>query len=229
MANKSPDSLFSPSISESQTLESIDHSPGSKQRSFLQMIYNRVTKKKFLEKQKLKFMKSRGRTKHPSDYEEYELNTQRIDNLEEILRNIREKSVHKIHIKNIKESFQSDPEIMAYADKLKEYQTKFLSHLLKKRKTQESELVDINNSLLKRIMNTKLEKNKSLFCKREDYYRMKLSKSSGFHALLSVQDPKCQITTMDRLNPTSMVGDLLREDSDPQSLHLIFHWETGTE
>mmetsp|Transcript_4038 Transcript_4038/g.3820 ORF Transcript_4038/g.3820 Transcript_4038/m.3820 type:complete len:214 (+) Transcript_4038:65-706(+) len=180
MANKSPDSLFSPSISESQTLESIDHSPGSKQRSFLQMIYNRVTKKKFLEKQKLKFMKSRGRTKHPSDYEEYELNTQRIDNLEEILRNIREKSVHKIHIKNIKESFQSDPEIMAYADKLKEYQTKFLSHLLKKRKTQESELVDINNSLLKRIMNTKLEKNKSLFCKREDYYRMKLSKSVRF-------------------------------------------------
>ncbi|CAI2370990.1 unnamed protein product [Moneuplotes crassus] len=177
---KSPDSLFSPRVVVGDTSNAVYNSPGNKQRSFLQVIYNRVTKKKFLEKQKLKFLLSKSRNKSHPDSEDFDLNAHRIELLEEILRNIREKSVYKIHTKQIKECFRDDTEILAYAKKLREYQLKFLSHLLKRKKAQDEEMIHLENNLLKKIVNTRLVKRKGLFCQREDYYRLKMSRSAKF-------------------------------------------------
>lgn len=190
-------SLFSPR-EEASPLQRLKDNSGTQERNFFQVIYNRITKKKFLVKQKLKFILSLDNNYQGEEHDDLEILRHKVKVLEDILRHIREKSVHKIMIKPIKEAFEDDPEIIAYAIKLREYQVKFLSHLLRKKRKNDTEIKSLEridssqrDSLLGKILRgniqvkpfkeDRMEKAKSCMKRRKEYYRTQMSKSVRFN------------------------------------------------
>lgn len=143
--------LFSKRESESPDKSPSKQSPARDERTFFNLITERVTKKVFLAKQKLKFlqkmvMNKKGKVIFEGTTVDNTISLKRkIELFDEILRHIREKSLHKIHLKSIKSVFIDDEETLAIADKLIEYQKKFLSHLINK-KNDERDLINIEGN-----------------------------------------------------------------------------------
>jgi len=93
-------------------------SPQKEQRAFLQLISDRITKKMFLAKQKLRFLhKMVSNKKGKVIYEGATADNlvslnRKIELFQEMLRHIRERSLHRIHLNQFKNVFQDDEETL---------------------------------------------------------------------------------------------------------------------
>jgi hypothetical protein len=203
--NQTKNNLFEKCKSVSIDKSPTKKSPVEDKRNFFNLITERVTKKVFLAKQKLKFLMKMVMTKKGKVIYEGE-NVDNITSLkrkielfDEILRHVREKSLHRIHLKIIKSVFADDEETLGIADKLSEYQERFLSHLIKKKKNDEDEIVNIDSSynktasrfqykgLIKKIVEgelvtksfqmARMERAREFIRKRQHYNRSQMAKS----------------------------------------------------
>jgi len=83
---------------------------------FLQLISQRLTKKMFLAKQKLRFLQKmiqnkKGRVIYEGEHADNLVSLDRkIELFQEVLRHIREKSVHRMNLKPFSIIFEGDPE-----------------------------------------------------------------------------------------------------------------------
>lgn len=110
---------FSRSVSPMPSLGPIQNaSPPRDQSKFLQLIADRITKKLFLTKQKQKFLRDmvinkKGKVIYEGPKVDNLVSLDRkIELFQEILRHIREKSMHKIHLKPLRLVFQDDEETL---------------------------------------------------------------------------------------------------------------------
>lgn len=115
--------------------DSLDHDT----KMFLQIVSQRLTKKLFLAKQKLRFLKEmimshRGKVIYEGDSVDNIISLDRkIELYQEVLRHIRENSVHRMNLKPFNIIFIDDQETKDIANKLSEYQKKFLHHMMKRK------------------------------------------------------------------------------------------------
>lgn len=107
---------FNIGLTHQTEYENSDAITHKQEREFLYLITERLTKKMFLTKQKLKFLrevvlKKKGKVIYEGTEVDNLLSLDRkIELYQEILRHIREKSVHRMHLKQFRSVFENDPE-----------------------------------------------------------------------------------------------------------------------
>ena len=103
-------------ISPVTQLEDENSEIDKQEKEFLHLISDRITKKMFLTKQKLRFLREKVvKKKGKVIYEGTEADNlisldRKIELYQEVLRHIREKSVHRMHLRQFRIVFSNDPE-----------------------------------------------------------------------------------------------------------------------